>query len=92
MSAPAAASVGIDVVRAKAFVFGIGALLTGLSGGLYAYFARSFNANCESPTRRFSIATRSTCCSCNISLCARRKSSIETKSTSKMSPKSCDLF
>lgn len=44
MSAPAAASVGIDVVRAKAFVFAIGALLTGLSGGLYAYFARSFNA------------------------------------------------
>jgi branched-chain amino acid transport system permease protein len=45
MSAPAAASVGIDVVRAKAFVFAIGALLTGLSGGLYAYFARSFNAS-----------------------------------------------
>ena len=44
MSAPAAASVGIDVVRAKAFVFAVGALLTGLSGGLYAYFARSFNA------------------------------------------------
>lgn len=44
MSAAAAASVGIDVVRAKAFVFAIGALLTGLSGGLYAYFARSFNA------------------------------------------------
>jgi len=44
MSAPAAASVGIDVVRAKAFVFAIGAFLTGLSGGLYAYFARSFNA------------------------------------------------
>ncbi len=45
MSAPAAASVGIDVVRAKAFVFAIGALFTGLSGGLYAYFARSFNAS-----------------------------------------------
>jgi branched-chain amino acid transport system permease protein len=45
MSAPAAASVGIDVVRAKAFVFALGALLTGLSGGLYAYFARSFNAS-----------------------------------------------
>jgi branched-chain amino acid transport system permease protein len=45
MSAAAAASVGIDVVRAKAFVFAIGALLTGLSGGLYAYFARSFNAS-----------------------------------------------
>jgi branched-chain amino acid transport system permease protein len=45
MSAPAAASVGIDVVRAKAFVFAIGALLTGLSGGLYAYFSRSFNAS-----------------------------------------------
>ena len=45
MSAPAAASVGIDVVRAKAFVFAIGALLTGLSGGLYVYFARSFNAS-----------------------------------------------
>jgi len=45
MSAPAAASVGIDVVRAKAFVFAIGALLTGLSGGLYAFFARSFNAS-----------------------------------------------
>jgi len=44
MSAPAAASVGVDVVRTKAFVFAIGALLTGLSGGLYAYFARSFNA------------------------------------------------
>lgn len=44
MSAPAAASVAIDVVRAKAFVFAVGALLTGLSGGLYAYFARSFNA------------------------------------------------
>jgi len=44
MSAAAAASVGIDVVRAKAFVFAVGALLTGLSGGLYAYFARSFNA------------------------------------------------
>ncbi|MEP7300199.1 MAG: branched-chain amino acid ABC transporter permease [Caldimonas sp.] len=45
MSAPAAASVGIDVVRAKAFVFAIGALLTGLSGGLYAFYARSFNAS-----------------------------------------------
>ena len=45
MSVAAAASVGIDVVRAKAFVFAIGALLTGLSGGLYAYFARSFNAS-----------------------------------------------
>lgn len=45
MSAPAAASVGIDVVRAKAFVFAFGALLTGLSGGLYAFFARSFNAS-----------------------------------------------
>jgi len=45
MSAPAAASVGIDVVRAKAFVFAIGSLLTGLSGGLYAFFARSFNAS-----------------------------------------------
>ncbi|MEO9228442.1 MAG: branched-chain amino acid ABC transporter permease [Devosia sp.] len=45
MSAAAAASVGIDVLRAKAFVFAIGALLTGLSGGLYAYFARSFNAS-----------------------------------------------
>jgi branched-chain amino acid transport system permease protein len=45
MSAPAAASVGVDVVRAKAFVFAIGALLTGLSGGLYAFFARSFNAS-----------------------------------------------
>jgi len=44
MSAPAAASVAIDVVRVKAFVFAVGALLTGLSGGLYAYFARSFNA------------------------------------------------
>ncbi|MCL2830562.1 MAG: branched-chain amino acid ABC transporter permease [Betaproteobacteria bacterium] len=44
MSASAAASVGVDVVRMKAFVFAIGALLTGLSGGLYAYFARSFNA------------------------------------------------
>lgn len=44
MSAAAAASVGIDVVRAKAFVFAVGALLTGLSGGIYAYFARSFNA------------------------------------------------
>lgn len=44
MSAPAAASVGIDVVQAKAFVFAIGALLTGLAGGLYAYVARSFNA------------------------------------------------
>jgi branched-chain amino acid transport system permease protein len=44
MSAPAAASVAIDVVRMKAFVFAVGALLTGLSGGLYAYFARSFNA------------------------------------------------
>ena len=45
MSAPAAASVGIDVVRAKAFVFAIGALLTGVSGGLYAFFSRSFNAS-----------------------------------------------
>ncbi len=44
MSAAAAASVAIDVVRAKSFVFAVGALLTGLSGGLYAYFARSFNA------------------------------------------------
>lgn len=44
MSQAAAASVAIDVVRAKAFVFAVGALLTGLSGGLYAYFARSFNA------------------------------------------------
>lgn len=45
MSAPAAASVAIDVIGAKAFVFAVGALLTGLSGGLYAYFARSFNAS-----------------------------------------------
>jgi branched-chain amino acid transport system permease protein len=45
MSAPAAASVGIEVLRAKAFVFAFGAFLTGLSGGLYAYFARSFNAS-----------------------------------------------
>lgn len=44
MSSAAAASVGIDVIRAKSFVFSVGALLTGLSGGLYAYFARSFNA------------------------------------------------
>lgn len=44
MSAAAAASVAIDVIRAKSFVFAVGALLTGLSGGLYAYFARSFNA------------------------------------------------
>lgn len=44
MSPAAAASVAIDVVRAKAFVFAVGALLTGFSGGLYAYFARSFNA------------------------------------------------
>ncbi|MDB6001408.1 MAG: hypothetical protein JWP52_3107 [Rhizobacter sp.] len=45
MSSPAAASVGIDVVKAKALVFALGALMTGLAGGLYAYFARSFNAN-----------------------------------------------
>ena len=45
MSSAAAASVGIDVIRAKAFVFAVGALLTGLSGGLYAYFSRSFNAS-----------------------------------------------
>jgi branched-chain amino acid transport system permease protein len=44
MSPAAAASVGIDVVRAKAFVFAVGALMTGLAGGLYAYVARSFNA------------------------------------------------
>ncbi|MBN9460936.1 MAG: branched-chain amino acid ABC transporter permease [Burkholderiales bacterium] len=44
MSAPAAASIGIDVVQAKSFVFAVGALLTGLAGGLYAHVARSFNA------------------------------------------------
>lgn len=44
MSPAAAASVGIDVVRAKAFVFAVGALFTGLAGGLYAYVARSFSA------------------------------------------------
>jgi branched-chain amino acid transport system permease protein len=44
MSPAAAASVGIDVVRAKAFVFAVGALMTGLAGGLYAYVSRSFNA------------------------------------------------
>lgn len=44
MSPAAAASVAIDVVRAKAFVFAVGALMTGTAGGLYAYFARSFNA------------------------------------------------
>jgi branched-chain amino acid transport system permease protein len=45
MAPAAAASVGIDVVRAKALVFALGSLMTGLAGGLYAYFARSFNAN-----------------------------------------------
>jgi len=44
MSPAAASSIGIDVVRAKAFVFAVGALMTGLAGGLYAYVARSFNA------------------------------------------------
>ncbi|HMN80736.1 MAG TPA: branched-chain amino acid ABC transporter permease [Burkholderiaceae bacterium] len=44
MSPAGAASVGIDVVRAKAFVFAVSALLTGFAGGLYAYAARSFNA------------------------------------------------
>lgn len=45
MAPLAAASVGIDTLRAKAFVFAIGALFTGLAGGLYAYYARSFNAS-----------------------------------------------
>lgn len=45
MSPAAAASVGIDVIRAKALVFALGSLMTGMAGGLYAYFARSFNAS-----------------------------------------------
>ncbi len=45
MSPAGAASVGIDVVRAKAFVFAVGALLTGFAGGIYAFAARSFNAS-----------------------------------------------
>ena len=45
MSEPAAESIGIDCVRMKALVFSIGALLAGASGGLYANFARSFNAS-----------------------------------------------
>ena len=39
--------VGVEMVTAGSFFvifFAVGALLTGLSGGLYAYFARSFNA------------------------------------------------
>jgi branched-chain amino acid transport system permease protein len=52
MSSAAAASVGIDVIRAKAFVFAVGSLLTGLSGGLYAYFpARSTPVPSASTTR-----------------------------------------
>ncbi|MGI4815604.1 MAG: branched-chain amino acid ABC transporter permease [Janthinobacterium lividum] len=45
MSRAAASSVGIDVVRTKSFVFAVGTLLTGLSGGVYAFVARSFNAS-----------------------------------------------
>jgi len=45
MSSAAAASVGIDVVRIKAIVFAVGTLFIGMAGGLYAYFARAFNAS-----------------------------------------------
>lgn len=45
MSEPAAESIGVDCVRSKALVFALGALLAGVSGGLYAYSARSFNAS-----------------------------------------------
>jgi branched-chain amino acid transport system permease protein len=45
MSEAAAQSVGVDCVRAKAIVFALGALLAGVSGGLYANFSRSFNAS-----------------------------------------------
>ncbi|GGC65027.1 branched-chain amino acid ABC transporter permease [Chelatococcus reniformis] len=45
MSEFAAAGVGIDCVRTKALVFSLGAMLAGIAGGLYANFARSFNAS-----------------------------------------------
>jgi branched-chain amino acid transport system permease protein len=45
MSEFAAEGVGIDCVRTKALVFSIGAMLAGVSGGLYANFSRSFNAS-----------------------------------------------
>ena len=45
MSEFAAEGVGINCVRTKALVFAIGAMLAGLSGGLYANFSRSFNAS-----------------------------------------------
>nr|WP_246574494.1 branched-chain amino acid ABC transporter permease [Chelatococcus asaccharovorans] len=44
MSEAAAASVGIAVVKEKAFVFAMGAFFAGLSGGLFANVSRSFNA------------------------------------------------
>ncbi len=45
MSEFAAEGVGIDCIRTKAFVFAVGAMMAGLSGGLYANFTRSFNAS-----------------------------------------------
>jgi branched-chain amino acid transport system permease protein len=45
MSEFAAEGVGIDCVKTKALVFAIGAMLAGISGGLYANFSRSFNAS-----------------------------------------------
>lgn len=45
MSEFAAEGVGIDCFRTKALVFSIGAMLAGISGGLYANFSRSFNAS-----------------------------------------------
>lgn len=45
MSEFAAEGVGIDCVKTKALVFAIGAMLAGVSGGLYANFSRSFNAS-----------------------------------------------
>lgn len=45
MSEPAAAGVGIEVVKEKAFVFALGAFFAGLAGGLFANVSRSFNAS-----------------------------------------------
>lgn len=45
----AAAGLGVDVAADKARVFALAAGLTGLSGGLYALFQRSFNASAFDP-------------------------------------------
>ena len=41
----AAAGLGIDIVRSKLAIFAFAAGITGLAGGLFAFFARSFNAS-----------------------------------------------